>query len=325
MGNYHRRKLVQSLFIIFMLRVQNLSFQYSKKNPVLKNINFTLLKGDHLCVMGESGCGKSTLLKLIYGLLDANKGSIFWNEKEVLGPKFHLVPGMDFFKYVAQDFDLMPYTSVAENIGKFLSRFYPEDSEKRTDELLELIEMSDFKNTKVKNLSGGQKQRVAIARALANEPELLLLDEPFGQIDNFRKNSLRRNLFRYLKEKKIACIVATHDKNDALSFADSLLILQNQDIIMHNNPKEIYKNPKEKYIASLFDDVNEIIFNQKKSLFFPHQIKKVANSEFKAIVLHSYFKGSFWLIEADFNHQKLFFNHAFELEKGLEIKLSFEF
>jgi len=178
-----------------MLQVHKLSFGYSEKNLVLNNFNFSLKKGEHLCVMGESGCGKSTLLKLIYGLLDVNKGSIFWDEKQVLGPAFHLVPGMDFFKYVAQDFDLMPYTSVAENISKFLSRFHPEESEKRTNELLEVIEMTDFKNNKVKNLSGGQKQRVAIGRALAKEPELLLLDEPFGQIDNFKKIVYEENYF----------------------------------------------------------------------------------------------------------------------------------
>ena len=91
--------------------------------------------------------------------------------------------------------------------------------------------MKAFENTKVKNLSGGQKQRVAIARALAKEPKLILLDEPFGQIDNFKKNSLRRKLFQYLKEKNISCIVATHDKEDALSFADFLLVIQHQEII----------------------------------------------------------------------------------------------
>ena len=153
-----------------MLQVTNLSFEYVAKKTVLKNIHFSLKKGEHLCVMGESGCGKSTLLKLIYGLLDATDGTIFWDETQVLGPKFQLVPGMEFFKYVAQDFDLMPYTSVSENIKKFLSRFHPEESEQRTQELLEVIEMKTFENTKVKNLSGGQKQRVAIARALAKEP-----------------------------------------------------------------------------------------------------------------------------------------------------------
>ena len=280
-----------------MLKVQNISFSYSKNKLVLDNFNFNIKEGEHLCVMGESGCGKSTLLKAIYGLLDLKKGAIFWKDHQILGPEFHLVPGMDFFKYVAQDFDLMPYISVSENIKKFLSRFYPEESEKRTQELLEVIEMKAFENTKVKNLSGGQKQRVAIARALANEPELLLLDEPFGQIDNFKKNSLRRKLFAYLKEKNIACIV-------------------------NDSPKETYNNPKEKYIAALFNDVNEIIVNGESVLLYPHQIKIVTNSKLAARVLNSYFKGAFWLIEVEFENQIVFLNHVSEIETNTNINIS---
>lgn len=308
-----------------MLHVNNITFGYAKNKIVLNDFNFTLKKGEHLCVMGESGCGKSTLLKAIYGLVDLQKGSIYWDETQVLGPAFHLVPGMEFFKYVAQDFDLMLYTSVTENISKFLSRFYPEESQKRTNELLEVIEMTDFKNTKVKDLSGGQKQRVAIARALAKEPELLLLDEPFGQIDNFKKNSLRRNLFSYLKEKNIACVVATHDKNDALSFADTLLVIKNQKIIANAAPKSIYNNPKENYVAALFDDVNQISINNKMHLCYPHQIQIIENSEFQATVVNNYFKGSYWLIQADFNGQKVFLKHSNNLKKGDFINLSFLF
>ena len=309
-----------------MLKVNNITFGYSKKKIVLDDLNITLQKGEHLCVMGESGCGKSTLLKAIYGLLDLNKGTIFWDENQVLGPEFHLVPGMDFFKYVAQDFDLMPYISVSENIKKFLSRFYPAESEKRTQELLEVIEMKAFENTKVKNLSGGQKQRVAIARALAKEPELLLLDEPFGQIDNFKKNSLRRNLFKYLKDKNIACIVATHDKNDALSFADKLIVIRNNKILVDKHPLEIYNNPKEKYIAALFDDVNEIVINNKNYLLYPHQIKIVEKTDKNTIsanVLNSYFKGSFWLIEAIFNEQTVFLKHYKSILKNEKILINF--
>ena len=297
-----------------MLHVNNISFKYLSKEKTLENINFSLKKGEHLCVMGESGCGKSTLLKAIYGLLDLDEGNLFWNDLEILGPKHHLVPGMDFFKYVAQDFDLMPFTSVNENIKKFLSRFYPKEAEERTQELLEVIEMSAFANVKVKNLSGGQQQRVAIARALAKEPELLLLDEPFGQIDNFKKNSLRRNLFTYLKEKNIACIVATHDGSDALSFADKMIVIKNHVIIAENTPKDLYKNPKEKYVAALFDDVNEIIVNKKQLLLYPHQIKIVENSELKATVTRTYFKGYYWLIEVNYKNQVVFLNHSSIIE-----------
>lgn len=306
-----------------MLEVNNISFSYDAHTTVLEDINFTLKKGEHLCVMGESGSGKSTLLKIIYGLIDVEKGDLFWKNTQILGPKYHLVPGMEFFKYVAQDFDLMPFTSVEENIKKFLSRFYPKDAQERTQELLEVIEMTPFAKTKVKNLSGGQQQRVAIARALAKEPELILLDEPFSQIDNFKKNSLRRKLFGYLKEKNIACIIATHDGTDALSFADKLIVIQNQQIIENNTPTNIYKNPKQKYIASLFDDVNEITINDKKVLRYPHQIKIVENSDKKARIINSYFKGFYWLIEVEFEGQILFLNHVAGLEKGEEVFLSF--
>ena len=98
-----------------MLQVKNVSFSYTD-SITLNNIDFSLEKGINLAVIGESGCGKSTLLKLIYGLYDLDKGSIFWNNVEVLGPKFNLIPGMDFMKYLAQDFDLMPFITVAENI-----------------------------------------------------------------------------------------------------------------------------------------------------------------------------------------------------------------
>ena len=306
-----------------MLQVNNISFQYRKKKDVLKNLSFSLDAGEHLCVMGESGSGKSTLLKAIYGLLDLSEGEIHWKDQQVLGPAYHLVPGMDFFKYVAQDFDLMPYTSVSENIGKFLSRFYPEEKELRTQELLEVIEMTEFANQKVKDLSGGQQQRVAIARALAKEPELILLDEPFSQIDNFKKNSLRRKLFAYLKEKNIACIVATHDGNDALSFADQMIIIKNHQILAQGTPSDLYQKPKEHYVAALFDDVNQIIIKGKPVLLYPHQIKLVENSEHKALVKKSYFKGFYWLVEANFDEQKVFFQHKSKIESNSIVFLSF--
>jgi len=309
-----------------MLQVKDITFGYSKQKVVLNNFSFSLKKGEHLCIMGESGCGKSTLLKAVYGLLDLQKGTVFWEENQVLGPEFNLVPGFEKFKYVAQDFDLMPYISVAENIKKFLSRFYPEESEIRTQELLEVIDMKSFENAKVKNLSGGQKQRVAIARALAKEPDLLLLDEPFSQIDNFKKNGIKRRLFSYLKKKNIACIVATHDKNDALSFADKLMVIKSNKILTFDTPQKIYNNPKQKYIAALFDDVNSIEIKDKSILVYPHQIKIVDKSTLTARVLNCYFKGSYWLVECLCNEQNIFLNHSSFLEKEkaicLEIKKS---
>lgn len=114
-----------------MLQVKNISFKYSK-TPVLKNISFSAKKGEHVSIIGESGSGKSTLLKILYGEYDLDEGQIFWKDEEVLGPKFNLVFGQDYIKYVAQEFDLMPFISVEENIGAFLSNFYPRKKQKNT-------------------------------------------------------------------------------------------------------------------------------------------------------------------------------------------------
>ncbi|MEQ9581043.1 MAG: ATP-binding cassette domain-containing protein [Arenibacter sp.] len=210
-----------------MLQVNSLSFAYDKK-PVLTDINFKVDQGEHISIVGESGCGKSTLLKIIYGHIQPQQGEIFWGEKQVMGPDFNLVPGESYMKYLSQDFDLMPFTTVAENVSQFLSVFYPEELKARTTELLEMIDMVSFAKVKVKNLSGGQQQRVALARVLAQKPELLLLDEPFGHIDNFRKNQLRRNLFEYLKKEGISCITATHDHQDILPYANRIIVIKDQ-------------------------------------------------------------------------------------------------
>ncbi len=307
-----------------MLQVNNISFSYNKEKPTLENINLSLKPGEHLSVMGESGCGKSTLLKIIYGLLDVDEGALFWNNHQILGPEHHLVPGMDFFKYVPQNFDLMPFTTVAENISKFLSRFFPEEAKERTQELLEVIEMEEFANVKVKTLSGGQQQRVAIARALAKEPELLLLDEPFSQIDNFKKNSLRRKLFQYLKEKKIACIVASHDGSDALSFSDQLIVIKDHTVLAQGKPNELYQFPKHKYVAALFDDVNEIKIDGKLKLLYPHQILITDKSEYKTIVKKNYFKGSYWLVEVTLEGKPIFLSQQNAIEIDSKIYLEFK-
>jgi ABC-type sulfate/molybdate transport systems ATPase subunit len=304
-----------------MLRVKDIEFSYHKEVTIQKT-NFSVEKGTNVAIIGESGCGKSTLLKLIYGLYDLNEGQIFWNEIEVLGPKYNLIPGMDFMKYLAQDFDLMPYITVAENVGKYLSNMFPEKKWERVSELLEIVEMSDFADVKAKNLSGGQMQRVAIARVLALEPEVLLLDEPFSHIDNFRKNSLRRKLFAYLKEKEITCLVATHDSTDVLSFADDVIVMQQGRVVEHGSPKEVYHHPKNNYIASLFGDVNELEIKGEMQLVFPHQLKIVAASDLKIVVLNSYFRGNLYLIEAQYDQGILFFESQQEFLIATELFLT---
>lgn len=312
-----------------MLTVKNISFTYIE-NPVIRNISFEIAKGQNVAVIGESGCGKSTLLKLIYGLYDLDNGEIGYYDERILGPKHNLIPGEDYIKYLAQDFDLMPYTTVEENIGKFLSNIDKDKKKARVQELLEMVEMTEFAKIKAKYLSGGQQQRVALARVLALEPEILLLDEPFSQIDSFRKNSLRRNLFNYFKKKQITCIIATHDSNEALSFSDETIVLQNGKLMAKGSSRELYDNPPSYYVASLFGEVNELKESHfadldgtdESLLLYPHQLKVVEEGKMKAIVKQCYFKGSHYLVKAAFERKAIFFEHTSELELNQEVNLS---
>ena len=304
------------------LKIENISFGYTT-TEVLNSITFSAQKGEYIAVVGESGCGKSTLLEIIYGLLHLEKGAVYWKNEKLLGPRYKLIPGEEFMKYLPQDFDLMPYISVGENIGKHISNLDPQKQQKIL-ELLEVVNMTDFIKTKVKYLSGGQKQRVALAKVLAKEPEVLLLDEPFSHIDNFRKNKLRRDLFRYLKSKNILCIVATHDTTDALSFADKIVVLKDGSIVAQDTPESIYNNQKSEYIACFFNEISEIPFqrtncekdSENTILLYPNQLKIVEKSKIKAQVIHSYFKGTNYLIEANLNGNIIFLEHNFKLKKN---------
>ncbi|EHO13621.1 ABC transporter ATP-binding protein [Myroides odoratimimus] len=315
-----------------MLLLKNISFSYLEEKTVINNLSLVVEKGQHVALLGESGCGKSTLLKLIYGLQDLDQGEIHWNNKQVLGPAYHLVPGIDEMRYLAQDFDLMPFTSVKENIGKYLSNFYMEEKEHRIKELLTLVDLDDYADVKVKHLSGGQQQRVAIARVLALEPEILLLDEPFSHIDYSRRSLLRRNLFAYLKEKGITCIVATHDSIDALSFADETIVLKDGELVDMGETKDVYEFPLNKYVASLFGEVNELYISDFTTSFeedellliYPHQLMlSKQKGQIEVEVLESYFKGDGYMIKTFFNEDRVvFFDHPFDIEKGTKIKLA---
>lgn len=313
-----------------MLSVDHVSFAYDE-DFVLEDINLKVGKGEHIAIIGESGCGKSTLLKIIYGLLQVNMGEVYWDENQVLGPLYNLVPGEPYMKYLSQDFDLMPYTTVEENVSQYLSAFEPQELKKRTRELLEMIELTDFAKVKVRNLSGGQQQRVALARVLAQEPQVLLLDEPFSHIDNFSKNSLRRNVFDYLEQNKITCITATHDQNDVLPFADRVIVLKDRHIIADEDTMTLYKNPKELYIASLFGEANRIPVNIVKSyadtkrriIVYAHEFKVSKSSGLLVVVKKSYLMGFYYLVEGitDEGHN-VFFNSKKFLEHNTEVFLN---
>lgn len=312
-----------------MLQLDHVSFAYDD-TPVLEDINLKVHRGEHVSIIGESGCGKSTLLKIIYGLLHVEVGEVYWDGNPVLGPNDQLIPGGSHIKYLSQDFDLMPHTTVFENISQFLSVFEPEELRRRTTELLEIIEMTDFADTKIKYLSGGQQQRVALARVLAQPAEVLMLDEPFSHIDNSKKNTLRRKLFSYVKRKKITVLTATHDPDDMLPYADRVFVIRDKKIIAKDTSKGLFDNPKDMYVASLFGEANKIPINVVKSyadtkrriIVYAHEFGVSQKSGLEVIVKESFYMGSHFMIDGTHEGESVFFHHHKALEKGEKVFLN---
>ncbi|WGK65870.1 ABC transporter ATP-binding protein [Croceiramulus getboli] len=312
-----------------MLEFRDISFQYPERSsPAVGPLSMTIAQGEHLAIVGESGCAKTTLLKLIYGIYDLDQGEILWKGQRLLGPKDQILPGAPFMKYLAQDFDLMPSISAAENLGKFLSRMDMEARQQRIEELLEVVQMSAFAKAKTSTLSGGQKQRIALARVLAKEPQLLLLDEPFSHIDHFQKSSLRRSLFAYLKKQNITVLTASHDREDVLPFADRVLVLKSGRKVALKPTQELYANPGTAYQASLLGEINEIPENwldpkasSKAILVRPHELRIVRKAGFEVEVLATYFQGTHYLVKAQKEQRIVLFESKKAVSEGKVVKI----
>lgn len=282
-----------------LLEINNLFFSYTKDNPLFQNLNLRFEENRIIALAGESGCGKSTLLSLIYGLFDWGSGEIIFNGTRLLGPKGNLVPGESEMKFVAQNFDLMPYATVAENVGKFISNINLTQKKETVMELLEVVGLQEFAHVLPKNLSGGQQQRVAIARALSVLPKLLILDEPFSNLDFPRKIELRERLFRYVKQQGISLIISTHELQDIMPWLDQIVILQDGRLIQNDSPEETYRNPYNTYVAKLFGEVNVFsedeaqTFGLSKFSYYPKEIR-ISQDGLNADVLESRFAGNYY-------------------------------
>ena len=282
-----------------LLEINHLHFSYSPEKKLFTNLNLKIDEGKIVALAGESGCGKSTLLSLIYGLLDWQHGDIKMNGEKLQGPKGNIVPGEENIKLVAQNYDLMPYATVAENVGKFISNINLDEKNSEVEKLLEVVGLQDFSEEFPKNMSGGQQQRIAIARALSVMPKLLLLDEPFSNIDFSRKIQLRERLFNYVKEKNISLIISTHEILEIVPWLDELIILQEGRLIQNDHPQEIYEDPYNNYVSQLFGEVNILSDEQKtflnlhKNAWYPHEIS-ISACGLEAEVLECRFSGSFF-------------------------------
>ena len=311
-----------------MLQVQHLHFGFHPPKMILQDLNFEVQKGEFLSVLGESGSGKSSLLKLIYGLEDASSGQIQFENQQITGPKFNLIPGHPEMKLVPQEFDLLDYVTVSENVGKYLSNFDLPIKKETIEKALEVVKLTSYKDEFPNKLSGGQRQRVAIARAIAAQPGLLLLDEPYSHLDQPLKFELRKNIWNWAKKIGCTVILTTHDANDALGFSDKIIVLKEGKILQYDTPKNLRNQPENEYVASLLGEYSvlnskemKILFQieipeKKRAIIYPEEVEENENgtgTEFQVNEIR--FQGRDYLVEAHHKEAILKFYSSVELRK----------
>src|SRR5690606_12935019 len=240
-----------------MLSISSLSKSFDKgKSFALKDVSFNLNKGDVCAIVGESGSGKTTLVRLIAGLERPDHGSIELDGEVVSSLKRLVPPEKRKIGLVFQEYALFPHLDLMQNVVYGISK--QKDKLERAKEVLDLVGLKGMENRYPHQLSGGQQQRVALARALAPNPRLLILDEPFSNLDAMLRKQLRNQVFEIIKKTGVTAIFVTHDTQDALSVADEILILQKGKVVQKDEAANLYIKPNSVYVASLFGNTIQL-------------------------------------------------------------------
>lgn len=318
-----------------LLSISNLSCQY-QQNSILSDLSISIEAGEILCLLGPSGCGKTTLLKAIAGLIETTSGNITLKNKSLLkhqkNKKLLEVPankrdlGMIF-----QDYALFPHLNIADNIAYGISYLTKDEQQNIIDDLLSLVNLKGLAERFPHQLSGGQQQRVAIARALARKPQVLLLDEPFSNIDAQLRLPLIKDIKAILKQRNIAAIFVTHAKDEAFALADTMALLNHGAIVQCGSPQQLYSYPASQFVAEflghgttlkatvianqqvqcvlgrIFCETNKpLIKNDEISLFIrPHQFSVQPNDLGNGIIVDYQFRDDGYRARVDVNEQIL--------------------
>jgi len=283
-----------------------------KENDVftVKDIHFTQHAGQKIAIAGETGSGKTTLLKMIAGLLQPDEGAVYFEGERVLGPFEKLIPGHPAIAYLSQHFELRNNYRVEEELE---SKNLLTDEEAK--KIYSICNIQHLLKRKTNELSGGERQRIVLARLLTTSPKLLVLDEPFSNLDLAQKNNIKSVLLDVGSKLGTSCIMVSHDAADTLSWADTIIVIRGGEIVQQGTAHEIYNNPVDEYCAGLFGEYNLLSkenaaafkVDQQQLIKRPEQFRIVAEttSAVIAIVQAVYFFGSYYSIDVLVNDQLL--------------------
>lgn len=242
------------------ITVENICFTYeNSKTETLSNFSLNIEKGEVISILGRSGSGKSTVLRILAGLEMPIKGQFRVDNRIIFDERHFVQPEQRGIGMVFQDYALFPHMTVKENVLFGVSHLSKQERELRLHELLRLVELEDFALRYPHQLSGGQQQRVAIARALAPNPSLLLLDEPFSNLDAELQVKIRKELRDILKQAGVTSIFVTHDENDAHAIADRIVKLKDGHIEIVGRPCDLLGIPIQKREKAILTENKEVI------------------------------------------------------------------
>ena len=253
------QKQIKIMNLLNSLIIKDLTVSYPKSNePALKGVTLKVAASSTLSIVGASGSGKSTLLRAICGLETPQSGVIELGEKVLSSPTKFIRSDRRNIGLVSQSGDLFPHLNVFQNLTYGLKGWLPKDRKTRCEKLLEAIKLTGFGKRFPHDLSGGERQRIALARALAPQPPLLLLDEPFSNLDANLRQSLRRLTTKLIREERITTIFVTHHPEDALATGDLIAVMDSGNLIQCDTPRNLWRNPLSCVVASLFDQINQL-------------------------------------------------------------------
>ncbi|WP_293960346.1 ABC transporter ATP-binding protein [uncultured Fusobacterium sp.] len=287
------------------LRIENLK-KIFEENRGIEKIDFSIEKGELISLLGPSGCGKTTLLNIIGGFLKPDNGKIYLEDRDITD----ISPEKRDISTVFQSYALFPHMNVLENIkyGLKYKKFTKKEQNELALEYLKIVGLDGYEKKSIQELSGGQQQRVALARALVLYPKILLLDEPFSNLDAKLKISMREELKELQKNLKISMIFVTHDQEEALSISDKVVVMNNGKIEQIGTPEEIYYSPINEYVANFIGKSNFILKDGVKKLIRPENIKIEKNQKGSWKIINKEFMGAYTILKIKNETEEIYVN-----------------